>query len=64
MESAFELSLEQEFNLRSFEQQVDQLSEDQKNDYLLQTLKQLMIKNNVIKHLLTHRDPLFFASES
>ena len=54
MESALELSLEQEFNLTSYKQQIAELDDEQKNQYLVETLRQLMIKNNVIQHLITN----------
>lgn len=53
MEAALKLTLEQEFNLRAFRQQVEDLSSDQKDQYLLEILRQLMIKNNVIRHLVS-----------
>ena len=54
MESALQLSLEQEFNLRAFREQVADMTEDQKSKYLIECLRQLMIKNNVIQHLIAN----------
>jgi hypothetical protein len=47
-----ELSLEQQFSLRTYEDQVKHLDQDQAQQMLLQVMRQLMIKENVIKHLL------------
>ncbi|BAZ51572.1 NblA/ycf18 family protein [Nostoc sp. CENA67] len=46
------LSLEQKFNLKVYEEQVKGLSQEQSQEFLLELLRQLMIKENVIKHLL------------
>ncbi|QSJ18183.1 NblA/ycf18 family protein [Nostoc sp. UHCC 0702] len=46
------LSLEQKFNLKVYEEQVKGLSHEQSQEFLLELLRQLMIKENVIKHLL------------
>ncbi|MBH8577558.1 NblA/ycf18 family protein [Nostocaceae cyanobacterium CENA369] len=46
------LSLEQKFNLKVYEEQVKGLSQEQSQTFLLEVLRQLMIKENVIKHLL------------
>jgi hypothetical protein len=45
------LSLEQKFNLKVYEEQVKGLSQEQAQEFLLEVLRQLMIKDNVIKHL-------------
>ncbi len=46
------LSLEQQFNLTVYEKQIEGLSAEQAQDYLLQVLRQLMVKDNMISHLL------------
>ncbi|MFN6569325.1 phycobilisome degradation protein nblA [Nostoc minutum NIES-26] len=46
------LSLEQKFNLKVYEEQVKGLNQQQSQEFLLEVLRQLMIKENVIKHLL------------
>ncbi|MEM9136829.1 MAG: NblA/ycf18 family protein [Cyanobacteria bacterium P01_F01_bin.42] len=53
MESALSLSLEQEFSLKSFRQQLDEIQESQKDEIILEVMRQLMIKNNVIRHLVS-----------
>lgn len=47
-----ELNLEQEFSLRTYEEQVKSLSTEESQTFLLEVLRQLMIKENMIKHLL------------
>ncbi len=46
------LSLEQMFSLRIYETQVKNLSQEESQEYLLDVLRQLMIKDNVIKQLI------------
>lgn len=52
MEIPMGLSLEQQFNLKVYEEQVKALSQEQSQAYLLEVMRQLMIKENVIKHLI------------
>jgi hypothetical protein len=54
MELPLELSLEQKFNLKIYEDQVKGLSQEQAQDFLLEVLRQLMIKDNVIRSLMKH----------
>jgi Phycobilisome degradation protein nblA len=44
--------MEQQFNLRMYEGQVKDLSSEQAQNFLLEVMRQLMIKENVIKHLM------------
>lgn len=46
------LNLEQEFTLRTYKEQVKKLSTEESQEYLLEVLRQLMIKENMIKHLI------------
>lgn len=46
------LSMEQQFNLKVYEDQVKVLSQGQAQDFLLEVMRQLMIKDNVIRHLM------------
>jgi acyl-CoA-binding protein len=46
------LSLEQKFNLKVYEDQVKGLSQEQAQSFLLEVITQLMIKDNVIRHLM------------
>ncbi|MBW4613331.1 MAG: NblA/ycf18 family protein [Desmonostoc vinosum HA7617-LM4] len=52
MDIPIELSLEQSFNLKVYEDQVKRLSQEQSQTFVLELMRQLMIKENVIKHLL------------
>jgi hypothetical protein len=51
------LSLEQMFSLRIYESQVKNLSPEESQEYLLDVLRQLMIKDNVIKQLIMQPMP-------
>jgi hypothetical protein len=48
----FELSLEQQFNIRSIELNTQDLSESQLRELLLEVSRQLIVKDNVIRHLM------------
>jgi hypothetical protein len=52
MNLPLELSMEQQFNLKMYEGQVKDLSNEQAQNFLLEVMRQLMIKENVIKHLM------------
>ncbi|MBK4731184.1 NblA/ycf18 family protein [Oxynema sp. CENA135] len=47
-----ELSLEQEFNVRSFEDQVDRMSRDQAQYFLKELYKQMLMRENMYRHFL------------
>ncbi len=49
---AWELSLEQKFSLEQYKFQVMSLNPDQAQEFLLETLRQLMIKDNIIRSLM------------
>jgi hypothetical protein len=50
-----ELSLEQQFSLVSFENQVQDLNVDQAKDFLVQLYKQMMMREATYKQLLKHQ---------
>jgi hypothetical protein len=52
MNLPLELSMEQQFHLKMYEGQVKDLSSEQAQNFLLEVMRQLMIKENVIKHLM------------
>jgi hypothetical protein len=52
MNLPLDLSLEQKFNLKLYEGQVKDLSTEQAQNFLLEVMRQLMIKENVIRHLM------------
>jgi Phycobilisome degradation protein nblA len=55
METPMELSLEQRFSVRSFENQVQQMSQAQAQDFLVQLYQQMMMRENMYKHFLKHQ---------
>jgi hypothetical protein len=58
MEIPTELSLEQQFNLRAYEEEVKRMDSAQAQALLMEVLRQLMVKENVIRHLLK-QSPMF-----
>jgi len=54
MSQPVELSMEQEFNLRSFADQVQYMSREQAQDFLVNLYKQMMLKETMYKHFLKH----------
>ena len=52
MNESNNLSLEQKFKLVVYKKKLNRLNDKQSRDYLLATLKQMMIKDNVIKYFL------------
>lgn len=54
MNQSVELSMEQEFSLRSFADQVQYMSREQAQDFLVNLYKQMMIKETMYKHFLKH----------
>jgi hypothetical protein len=54
MNHPIELSLEQEFSLRSFADQVQHLSREQAQEFLLMLNQQMMMKEKMYQQLLKH----------
>jgi hypothetical protein len=52
MEIPGNLSLEQQFQLKIYQEQVKTLSQEQAQLYLVEVLRQMMVKENFLKHLL------------
>jgi Phycobilisome degradation protein nblA len=52
MDTTVELSIEQEFMMRIYEEQVKNLSLQEAQDYLLTVLRQSMAKENLFKRLI------------
>ncbi|MGH2412412.1 MAG: NblA/ycf18 family protein [Microcystaceae cyanobacterium] len=53
MESTpFELTLEQQFQMRLMEESAQQMNREQMQDLLIQAARLLMIKDNVIRDLI------------
>lgn len=54
MNQPINLSLEQEFNLRSFADQVQSMSREQAQTFLLKLYEQMLIQETTYKELLKH----------
>lgn len=52
MENAINLSLEQKFTLRSFEDQVDKLDGEQARHFLVELYRQMMVRENFYKEFI------------
>lgn len=48
------LSLEQQFNIRSFETQVRKMSREQAQEFLIKLYGQMMMRENMYKEFLKH----------
>ena len=46
------LSMEQQFKLKVLKDQVQDLSLEQAQDYVVEVMRQMMVKDNLVKHLL------------
>ncbi len=46
------LSMEQEFKLKVVQDQVQGLSLEQAQEYVVEVMRQMMVKDNLVKHLL------------
>lgn len=54
MSKPVELSLEQKFNLRSFESQVQKMSHEQAQEFLIKLYEQMMMRETMYKEVLKH----------
>lgn len=52
MEAPANLSLEQQFQLKVLKDQVQNLSREQAQEFLLEMFRQMMVKDNLVRHLL------------
>ena len=50
--SAFELTLEQQFQMRLMEESAQKMTREQMQDLLVQSARLLMLKDNVIRDLI------------
>ncbi|MCY7367804.1 MAG: NblA/ycf18 family protein [Chamaesiphon sp.] len=55
MSRSFDLSLEQQFNVRSFEHQIKDMSHEQTQEFLVNLYRQMMLQENSYKNLLKHQ---------
>lgn len=49
---AFNLSLEQKFQLQCMQQEYQDLDREQTVNYLLETMQQIMVRDNLIRDLM------------
>lgn len=54
MNQPIELSLEQEFQLKSFASQVQRMSREQAQKFLIMLRQQMMVQETMYQHFLTH----------
>ena len=54
MKGQEQLSLEQQFRLQILSEQVQNLSQEEAKEYLLEMFRQMMVKDNLFKHLIKH----------
>lgn len=52
MDIPTELTIEQQFRLQTLREQVKTLSREEAQKFLLEVLQQMMVKDNMVKHLL------------
>jgi len=52
MQTPINLSLEQQFKLEVLKDQVKSLSQEQAQSYLIEVFRQMMVKDNLVKHLM------------
>lgn len=50
-----ELSLEQQFNVRSFATQVQHMSREQAQDFLVKMYEQMIVRENYYKEFIKHQ---------
>jgi Phycobilisome degradation protein nblA len=50
-----ELSLEQQFNLRSFKSQVSNMTLDQAQGFLVELYEQMMVRDQLYKKVIKHQ---------
>ncbi|MBC7825810.1 MAG: NblA/ycf18 family protein [Candidatus Parcubacteria bacterium] len=55
MNQPVELSLEQRFSIRSFETQVEKMSHEQAQDFLIKLYEQMVMRETMYRHFLKHQ---------
>ena len=55
MNRPIELSIEQQFSIRSFETQVQNMSHEQAQDFLVKLYQQMVMREATYKQLLKHQ---------
>jgi hypothetical protein len=55
MSDSVRLSLEQKFNIRSFETQVRAMSHEQAQEFLIKLYEQMLVKDNMYQDFIRHQ---------
>ena len=55
MSNPMELSLEQKFNIRSFETQVKNMSREEAQEFLVKLYEQMILRDNMYKEFIKHQ---------
>lgn len=55
MSDSIKLSLEQKFNIRSFETQVQAMSHEQAQEFLVKLYEQMIVKDNMYQDFIRHQ---------
>ena len=55
MSEPIKMSLEQKFSLRSFESQVQQMSREQAQEFLVKLYEQMIVRENMYKEFIKHQ---------
>ena len=55
MSKSMKLSLEQQFNIRSFQTQVKQMSHEQAQEFLVKLYEQMIVRENMYKEFIKHQ---------
>lgn len=55
MNQPVELTLEQEFSLKSFSNQVDRMNREQAQHFLKKLYEQMMLRETMYRHFLKHQ---------
>lgn len=55
MSNSMGLSLEQQFNLRSFQTQVENMTREQATDFLIKLYEEMLCRENIYKDVLKHQ---------
>ena len=55
MSEPAKMSLEQKFSLRSFETQVQQMSHEQAQEFLIKLYEQMIVRENMYKEFIKHQ---------
>ena len=55
MSQPADLSLEQQFSIRSFRTQVEQMSREQAQEFLMKLYEQMLMRENMYKSFIKHQ---------